>query len=271
MKNLRWLGLGVALTLSSTQALAISLEQAIQGEHRSEQNKARDVYRHPKETLEFFGIRPDMTVVEVWPGAGGWYTEILAPYLREKGTFYAAQFDPDTGSNYYVKARQDFENKLAASPDLYDQVKVTSFQPPQLTELAPAGTVDMVLTFRNVHNWYMRGGGEEKLMAAFQGFHRALKPGGVLGVVEHRLPAARSADDQEQSGYMLQDYVIEIAKKAGFKLVDQSEVNANPKDIANHPKGVWTLPPRLALGEQDREKYLAIGESDRMTLKFIKE
>ncbi|MDF2178406.1 methyltransferase [Aliiglaciecola sp. CAU 1673] len=271
MRKLRWLGLGLALTLGSASALAISLDDAIKADHRSDENKARDVYRHPKETLEFFGIRPDMTVVEVWPGAGGWYTEILAPYLRDKGTFYAAQFDPNSGVSYFTTAREDFEKKMAASPAIYDKVKISSFQPPQITEVAPAGTVDMVLTFRNVHNWYMRGGGEEKLLAAFKGFHTALKPGGVLGVVDHRLPAARSANDQEQSGYMLQDYVIKMAEKAGFKLVDQSEINANPKDIANHPKGVWTLPPRLALGEQDKDKYLAIGESDRMTLKFVKE
>jgi predicted methyltransferase len=245
------------------------LRALAEGEHRSADNRARNAWRHPVETLEFFGIEPTQTVVEISPGGGGWYTEILAPYLRERGTYYAASFekDPPEGParEYFLKGQQAFADKLKSRPDLYDRVIVTEFGPNK-QDIAPAGSADLVLTFRNVHGW-MGGGFADK---AFASFYRTLKPGGVLGVVEHRAKADQPQDPKARSGYVREDHVIALAEAAGFKLDGRSEVNANPKDSADHPAGVWTLPPTLRLGEQDREKYQAIGESDRMTLRFVK-
>lgn len=249
---------------------AETLEGILKSPHR-EVSSERDRYRHPLETLSFFDVKPNMSVVEIWPGASGWYTEILAPYLRAEGKFYAAHFNADSSSDFYRDSLKQFEEKLHASPSLYDRVTITTFNPPAYIDIAPEGSVDRVLTFRNVHNWYMRGGGDERVLAAFRAFHKALKPGGLLGVVEHRLPPDRPAEDMEASGYMLEHYIVQTAEKAGFRLLESSNINANPADTANHPKGVWTLPPTLRLGEHDKQKYLAVGESDRMTLKFIKD
>ncbi|MCW8126320.1 class I SAM-dependent methyltransferase [Microbulbifer halophilus] len=246
-------------------AEAPDLGSVIAGPQRTEEYAARDQYRHPQQTLEFFGIEPGMTVVEIAPG-GGWYTEILAPYLREEGTFYAAHFPEGTDSDYYQRSLAGFKKKVAADKASYGALQRTEFDPASGATVAPAGSADAVLTFRNVHNW-MRGENEQK---AFNQFFAALKPGGVLGVVEHRAKPGTSREDMIESGYVTQEHVIEVAEKAGFELEDTSEINANPKDTADHPKGVWTLPPTLRLGDQDREKYLAIGESDRMTLRFRK-
>lgn len=246
------------------------LQQAVNHPSRTPEFRMRDRFRHPKETLSFFQVQPDMTVVEIWPGPGGWYTEILAPYLRGQGRLYGAQFNADSTAAFYRESRQAYLAKLEANPDIYAEVVVTTFNPPEYTEIAPEGTADKVLTFRNVHNWYMRGGGDERVLSAFLAMYRALKPGGILGVVEHRLPAKAPLDRQEASGYMREDYVVDMVEKAGFQLLARSEVNANPRDTADHPKGVWTLPPSLRLGDKDRDKYLSIGESDRMTLKFRK-
>jgi predicted methyltransferase len=246
-----------------------ALRAAISGAHRTPAFAARDGARHPFETLTFFGIKPDMTVVEIWPG-GGWYTEILAPYLRAEGRLYAAHFTADTRVPYFRDMRAGFLDKLAANPVLYDRVMVTEFNPPDAVAVVPANSADLVLTFRNVHNWTMRGGGEERTLAAFAAMYAALKPGGILGVVDHRLPAIRPLDDQEESGYLREDFVIGIAQRAGFQLVAKSEINANPRDHADHPGGVWDLPPSLRGDAAKRDQYLAIGESDRMTLKFIK-
>ena len=262
---------GLALTVLSLSAASFAntnsaderLNQAISGEHRSHVHKARDQYRHPKETLMFFGFRPDMTVVEITPG-GGWYTEILAPALKGTGKLYLAQY-PDTGKDdYYSKSRKSLEKKVASNP-VYSEVIITDFSPKKTSELAPANSVDLVLTFRNLHNW-----GEAGIEQVFKDAFNALKQGGVLGVVEHRMPNSQKWEDNQRSGYMPTNMVIRLAEKAGFTLADSSEVNANAKDSADHPKGVWTLPPVLRLGEQDKAKYLAIGESDRMTLKFVK-
>ncbi|MGK2915687.1 MAG: class I SAM-dependent methyltransferase [Porticoccaceae bacterium] len=238
-------------------------------DHRTPEFTARDGARHPYETLRFFGLHAGMTVVEIWPSTG-WYTEILAPYLREKGKLYAAHFPADTAVKYFRDNRTGFLAKLAAKPAVYDRVTVTSFNPPTAVDIAPAGSADLVLTFRNVHNWYMRGGGERNVVAAFAAMNRALKPGGVLGIVEHRLASHRGPAEQEQSGYMREDFVIRAAEQAGFRLVAKSEINANPHDTTDYPEGVWTLPPTLRLGPLDRERYVTIGESDRMTLKFVK-
>ena len=241
-----------------------SLEQAVAAPHRNDANRARDKYRHPVETLEFFGVAPGHTVVEIWPG-GGWYTEILAPYLADKGKLIVAA-PAGRGSEGIAK-------RLDANPEVFGKVERANF--PTLlggTGVAP-GTADVVLTFRNVHNW---GGGymhpEKKAYSeeAFSELYAMLKPGGVLGIVYHRLPEDANAEREKSSGYIKVSTVRALAEKAGFKYVGASEVNANPKDTADWPDGVWTLPPVLAKGAADRDKYEAVGESDRMTLKFVK-
>lgn len=254
----------LSLNIANAHVSASSqLEHAISGEHRSIDNKARDQYRHPKETLEFFGFKPNMTVVEITPG-GGWYTEILAPALKGTGKLYGAHY-PDTGEdNYYSNSRKRLEKKLA-SDAVFSEVVLTDFVPKKASTLAPKGSADLVLTFRNLHNW-----GNEGVAQVFQDAFMALKAGGVLGVVEHRMPEDQDWETNKRSGYFPKATVVKLAKEAGFVLAASSEINANPKDNAQHPKGVWTLPPVLRLGDVDKAKYLAIGESDRMTLKFVK-
>lgn len=242
-----------------------SLETVIDGPQRSEENRKRDTFRHPGETLEFFQVAPDMTVVEIWPGSG-WYTEILAPYLKEKGKLYAAHFANPSPVAYFNKVRGEFVTKLEADPANYSAVETVVFDPARGVLAVPDGSADRVLTFRNVHNW-LRDNSEQ---AAFELFFKALKPGGMLGVVEHRAPAGKDRKWMLDYGYMGEDTVVALAETAGFRLVAKSEINANPKDTADHPAGVWSLPPTLRLGDTDRDKYLAVGESDRMTLLFIK-
>jgi predicted methyltransferase len=243
---------------------AKSLDASLAGAHRSDANRARDAHRHPKQTLEFFGLRDDMTVIELWPGSG-WYTEVLAPVLRERGKLVAAYPDAAKGA-YYTRTRTAYEEKLKATTSVYDRVQMVTFHPPEIVDLGQPGSADMVLTFRNLHNWAQNGKLDPVFLAAF----KALKPGGVFGVVEHR--AKPDADDATvaKSGYMREDSTIKVAESVGFKLVAKSEINANPKDTKDYEKGVWTLPPSYRLGEVDKDKYAAIGESDRMTLKFIK-
>jgi predicted methyltransferase len=254
------------LALGAEDAAA-ALDRILAGDHRDPKNAARDRYRHPKETLLFFGTRPDMTVVEVWPSAG-WWTEILAPLLRDEGKYYAAYFaTPWEKTPETLKRREKaFDQMLAARPDLYSKTTKTYLLAPQFPDAAPLGSADMVLTFRNVHNWAKAGNAD----AMFKVFYDVLKPGGVLGVKDHRAKPGTPFEQQIQSGYLTEEYVIQTAQKAGFRLVGRSEINANPKDTKDYPDGVWTLPPTLVLGDKDREKYLAIGESDRMTLKFVK-
>jgi predicted methyltransferase len=254
--------------VSQAQSIDGLIDQALAGEHRSAANKARDQYRHPKETLRFLGLKPEMTVVEVWPSAG-WWTEILAPVLKDKGKYYAAWYATQTkGTPDFLKEREKgFDAMLAGNPGLYGEVIKTALMAPEYVEIAPKGSADMVLTFRNVHNWAKAGNAE----AMFKAFYDALKPGGILGVKDHRAKPGTSFQRQIDSGYLTEEYVIETAQKAGFKLVARSEINANPKDNADYPGGVWTLPPNLRnVAEADKPKYLAIGESDRMTLKFVK-
>lgn len=241
------------------------LEQISAASHRSVADKARDKYRHPVDTLLWFGVRDDMTVVEVYPG-GGWYTDILAPFLKTRGHYIAAGYDPKSDSAFFRNSVKSFHEKVTQAPAIYGNVTETVLAPPEQVTLAPAGSADLVLTFRNVHNWMKAGYAD----AVFVAMYRALKPGGVLGVVEHRASNDQPQDPQANSGYVREDFVISMAEKAGFHFEGKSEINANPKDTKNHPKGVWTLPPTFALDDQDRAKYEAIGESDRMTLKFIK-
>ncbi len=246
-------------------AVAKSLAEWAQGEHRSDAYRARNEFRNPVATLEFFDVQPDMTVIEILP-SGGWYTEILAPYLRDHGKYYAAHFSPNATASYMPSILQSFEEKITADPDLYGKITVRHLNPPHEVAIAPAASADMALTFRNVHNWIMAGQEHE----FFASFYTALKPGGVLGVVEHRAKPDAGMDVMRTSGYVTEAYVKEIAAAAGFEFVASSEINANPKDPTVHPEGVWTLPPNYRLGDVDRAKYMSIGESDRMTLKFVK-
>ena len=235
-----------------------ALQAAVKAPTRTPANLQRDRYRHPAETLAFFGIKPTDTVVEIWP-SGGWYTEILAPYLKQ-GTLYAAG-----PSEKGLKAIAD---KKAADAATYGRVRTAIFPAEAGQPAVPAGSADAVLTFRNVHNW--RFGPVDRTQAAFDQMFAMLKPGGTLGVVEHRLPEDKAGVDEGKSGYMKRSSVIAFAEKAGFRLAGESEVNANPKDSHDYPQGVWTLPPNYREGDKDRARYAAIGESDRMTLKFVK-
>lgn len=241
------------------------LDVALAGVWRSPENMARDVYRHPRETLAFFGISSGQTVVEITPG-GGWYAEILAPWLRDG--YVAAVVDPQAqpegrARDYAARSKDGLEALFAAHPEQFREARVVAYDP-QAPVFGPPGSADAVVTFRNVHNWRSSGIAE----AMFKGFFEVLRPGGVLGVVEHR--AAAGVADDDRSGYVGQNQVIALAEAAGFRLDATSEVNANPRDTRDHPNGVWTLPPTNRHDAEDRQQYQAIGESDRMTLRFIK-
>lgn len=267
MKKLFAALLATTLFASAHGAEDAALRAAVAAPSRTPANVQRDVYRHPYETLSFFGIRPDMTVVELAPG-GGWYTEILAPYLREHGKLIAAGNELASPEAAERRGAERFLARMNANPAVYNKVALGVFVPSRKIDLAPPGSVDMVLTFRNVHNWIPNG--PEKMKALFDALYTVLKPGGVLGIEEHRLPASLPQDKEASSGYMHEAYVIKLAEASGFKLEAKSEINANPKDDAQHKGGVWALPPTFANKDEDRAKYAAIGESDRMTLKFVK-
>lgn len=242
-----------------------ALAKAVAGSHREAANVARDGARHPQQTLEFFGFSPDLTVIEVFPG-GGWYTEILAPAVRGHGKLVAAHFPATSPSEYAQRVRSEFLAKLAAAPEVYDQVEVIGYVPGAEHALGAPGSADLVLTFRNMHSFF-RGGNLEKFLAdAFA----VLKSGGTLGVVAHRARAGADPEAGKQSGYLPQDWLVAQVEAAGFRLDAASEINANPLDSADHAGGVWALPPSLIHGDHDRAKYEAIGESDRMTLRFVK-
>ena len=239
------------------------IAKAVADPARKAENSARDKYRHPAQTLSFFGLTPGMTVIEMLP-SGGWYSEILAPYLAAGG-HYVAAVSPG-------KSTDQYQELIASDAARYGKVQVTPFVEGQPNQLAPDGTADMVLTFRNIHNLLGAAGqpGDGNAPQAFADWFRVLKPGGVLGIVEHRLPETMDSAREKTTGYVKRSTVIRLAMAAGFQFAGASDINANPKDDHDHPKGVWTLPPTYDLGEQDKAKYAAIGESDRMTLKFVK-
>ncbi|HLY57780.1 MAG TPA: methyltransferase [Stellaceae bacterium] len=260
-------GLVAALAWGASCAVAAptdtALEAAAKGPQRSAEFVARDSARHPVEELEFFGIKPTDSVVEIWPFSGYW-TEILGPYLAPKGTYTVAE-QKERASGGEAGANAKLQAKFAADPKDYGHVRTATFDKGEY-DIAPPGSVDLIVTFRNLHNW-MRAGYADDAMAAF---YKALKPGGILGIEDHRARPDKEQDPTAKTGYVRQDYAIALAKKAGFELVASSEINANPKDTADWPQGVWTLPPSYALGDKDRDKYAAIGEADNFVLKFRK-
>lgn len=256
-------GAGCA-TQTTRLETASALDKIIAGPQRPAEDRARDAYRHPRQTLLFFGIRPEMTVVEIAP-AGGWYTRIIAPLVRDKGRYLAAMAPLVQGNEYSERAHREFRQILESAPQSLDKVQIVPFSPGKV-QIAPPGSVDLIVTFRNIHNWMAR----DVAQAAFTDMFRALKPGGVLGVVEHRDNPQVPQDPKAKSGYLDQAYAVKLIESAGFKLVGVSEVNANPRDTKDYPDGVWDLPPTYAGADKDRAAYAAIGESDRFTLKFIK-
>ena len=249
----------ILLTLTITPLAAHDLKGAVASEDRTPKNTLRDSSRNPVETLSFFGIESDMVVIELSPG-GGWYTEILANYIHYPGTLIAAHWSKDSEIAYYRRGRANFEKKMSNNP-MYGRVEIVDLY----SELAEENSVDAVLTFRNLHNWL-----GPNLDNIFSNTFKSLKPGGVFGIVEHRAKPGTSMEMMKKSGYVTEAHAIKIAKKHGFELAAKSEINANPKDTADHPKGVWTLPPNYRLKDKDRKKYSDIGESDRMTLLFKK-
>jgi predicted methyltransferase len=263
--------LGYHLPLNAAAPVAATgadreLTAVLNGAWRAEANRARDRYRHPAETLAFFQVSPADTLIEITPGSG-WYAEILAPLLREHGKYYAAIVDPaklpEQQREYQARARSKLTEKFQADRERYGAATIIEFDPAAPVFGKP-NSADRVLTFRNVHNWVKAG----TAAGYFRAFYQVLKPGGVLGIEDHRANAGSPLD--VNSGYLTEEYVIKLATEAGFKLADRSEINANPADSKDYPKGVWTLPPTLVLGDVDKEKYLAIGESDRLTLRFTK-
>ena len=259
MKKFKYLIITITAMTLSLPSLSHDLEAAIASDARSSKNVERDKYRNPYETLTFFQIKPNMKVVELSPG-GGWYTEILANYLHDPGVLIAAHFDRDSERAYFKNSRANYEKKIIEN-SMYDNVYIVNLS----SNLAEAESVDAVITFRNLHNWL---GPQMDLI--FSNSYKALKPGGIFGVVEHRANPGTPIEDMKKNGYVTEEYAIKAAEKHGFTLVAKSEINANPKDTKDHPRGVWTLPPSLRLKEVDKDKYVAIGESDRMTLLFKK-
>jgi predicted methyltransferase len=251
--------------VTTRQETTANLDTILAGSHRSEANRARDQYRHPKETLLFFGLRPEMHIVEIWPDPSGWYTEVIAPLVRDKGKYYAAVLDAAPDNANQAKRVADYRQKLAERADLYDRVEVVTL-PSGEGDIVPPGTIDMVVTFRNIHNWMAR----DRAPQVFAAIFKALKPGGTLGVEEHRGDPSKPQDPQAKTGYVNEQYAIDMIEAQGFKLVAKSEINANTRDTKDYEQGVWTLPPVYRLGDKDRQKYEAIGESDRFTLRFVK-
>ncbi|MBL4674270.1 MAG: class I SAM-dependent methyltransferase [Arenicella sp.] len=259
--------LSAQLVSAMDAELVARLETASHGDHRSDKNKARNKYRHPIGTLAFFGLQPNMTVLEIAPG-GGWYTEVIAPAMQHTGVYIAGSYDVtvEGQAKYRYRQHQALLDQIKDQPELYGQIKVAGYSPPESRNLWQQNSVDMVVTFRSSHGWAREG----MIDDVYSDFFKVVKPGGVLGVVQHRAPADGDVVAWAKKGYVPEARVIQAAEKAGFVLDAKSEINANPKDLKDHDEGVWRLPPTLSLGDQDREKYMTIGESDRMTLRFTK-
>jgi predicted methyltransferase len=268
-RKARWLSSFWSVPLALACALACadsSLESLVGAEHRSEKNIERNIWRHPIETLKFFGLRKDMRVLEVWPGSSGWYAEILAPYLRKNGQFIAANYSAQSESEYRRRGVDTFNQKMLSRPEIYDRVIVTTLAPPDEMPEVERESVDLIISARNLHNWIRAGSAETMFSAMFT----LLKPGGGLGLVAHRGTKDMVGVQAARKGYLAKSEALRLALGAGFVLEAESEINANPRDTKNYPAGVWTLPPVLRLGQEERSKYLEIGESDRMTLLFRK-
>jgi len=250
---------------------SVELKHWVENPFRSEADRARNIFRHPVETLTFFGLKPEMKVLEIWPGKG-WYTEILAPFLKDRGQLSVATFRSDDGSMtderkiFWSRLTEKFSQRISSNPDYFGQPNQIEFDPPAYMHMGAVNQYDMVLSFRNSHIWNEKG----YLLDVFRAVYDVLKPGGVMGLVDHRSSKVSEISSSAVEGYLDESYVISVAEQAGFKLEAQSEINANPKDTKDYPKGVYALPPTLAMGMLDRAKYLDIGESDRMTLKFVK-
>ncbi|WP_254606504.1 class I SAM-dependent methyltransferase [Sphingomonas bacterium] len=266
MRPIASIVLSLAVAVPAVAAGRQAIDRAVASPLRDARLVARDPARHPRELLSFYGVTPRSTVVEIWPG-GGYWTQILAPMLYDHGTYYAAM-----GAKGGTRVDAEFATlspalaaSFSAAPDSYGHIRYTSFGH-GFPDLAPANSADVVLTFRNLHNWMGDGDAPEMLAA----IHRALKPGGILGVEDHRARPVRPQDPTAANGYIRQDYAIATIERAGFKLVGTSEIAANPKDTTDWPGGVWTLPPTYRLGETDRARYAAIGEADSFELKFRK-
>ena len=269
MKLLKTILAMLALFILSTTVMAgdisTELDSVLQGQQRNAANVARDIYRHPKETLKFFDLQTDMKVLEILPGRG-WYTEVLAPLLKESGELTVASYGDTHPTKYLRNIHINFIKMMDAEADTYGKVKRAVFNKDGYLSSIPDNSMDMVVTFRNTHNW-IRFGGAEDIFAAF---YRVLKPGGTLGVVQHRANAGSDGKASAEKGYVPEKYLIKLAEDVGFELIKKSDLNANPKDSKDYPEGVWSLPPTYREKDNNRDKYTAIGESDRMTMKFIK-
>lgn len=271
-KVVDWL-LALALCIVNQALLAITdehfLTSIVTDKFRTDISKSRDKYRHPIETLSFFGIEPDMTVVELWPG-GGWYTDILAPYLKDKGKLIAAHYNPQTNhpfAGYFKNSLIAFESKVETNPKWYGRVDIRAFEPPFTKKIIADSSADMVLVFRNFNHWMSDGTIDDVLFE----IHAMLKTGGILGVVENRASVYAQVDSTAENGYVNQQWFVQKLHQAGFQMLANNEINANPLDTANYVNGVWSLPPYLRVPEgEDERVYVDIGESDRFTIQFIK-
>lgn len=248
-------------------ATEAALDKVLEGEQRSAANRERDAYRHPKATLEFFGIQREMTVLEIWPGRGGWWTEILAPLLRDHGHYIAAQWDPKSDKPAVQDSIKAFQAKLAQDPASYAKVSLVPLDYPGALTPVPPNSIDLAVTFRNLHNWLATPDAAKAVLAAI---YTSLKPGGILGIEDHRAAASRPAEAQIKLGYVDENAAIDLIRSVGFEYLGATEVNANARDTKDYEQGVWTLPPTYRLGDKDKDRYKAIGESDRFTLKFRK-